>query len=156
MGGLGPVEGSNFHFQVAVDMDFDRDMLKLHQRVNRNEVLVGWYSTFQTSSPTKVTPSPENKMHSVYIHDYYSRFDPQAIFLTVDTTLRNGRLEIKAYSRSKVGLPGKTEGIIFTPVPCEVVCFEPERVGIQMLKGTVTSENSSTVSVISNFSQIER
>lgn len=95
-------------------------------------------------------------MHSVYIHDYYSRFDPQAVFVTVDTCLRNGHLDIKAYARSKVGLPGKTEGIIFTPVPCEVTAFEPERVGVQMLKGTLTSPNTSTVPVISNFAQIEK
>jgi len=24
-------------------MDFDKEMLRLHQRVNRNEVIVGWY-----------------------------------------------------------------------------------------------------------------
>ena len=95
-------------------------------------------------------------MHSVYIHDYYSRFDPQAIFVTVDTSLRNGHLEVKAYARSKVGLPGKTEGIIFTPIPCEVTTFEPERVGVHILKGTVTSSNASTVPVISNFAQIEK
>ena len=113
------------------------------------------YSTFQTSSPTKVAPSPENKMHSVHIHDYYSRFDPHAIFLTVDTSLRNGHLEIKAYMRSKVGLPGKTGGIIFTPIPCSVVYFEPEKVGVQMLSGTVKAENGS-IPIVSNFNQIER
>ena len=92
-------------------------------------------------------------MHSVLIHDYYSRFDSSAIFVTVDTSLRNGHLEIKAYARSKVGLPGMTEGIIFTPIPCEVVYFEPERVGIQMLRGTVSTP---TVPVISDFAQIEK
>lgn len=115
------------------------------------------YSTFQYgNSPTKLPPSPEIMMHSVLIHDYYSRFDPNAIFLTVDTSLRNGRLEIQAYARSKVGLPGKTEGIIFTPIPCEVVYFEPEKVALQMLRGTVASPNISTVPVISDFSQIEK
>lgn len=142
--------------EVAVDMDFDKEMLKLHQRVNHNEVIVGWYSTFQTSTPTKVAPSPENKMHSVYIHDYYSRSDSSAIFLTVDTSMRNARLEIKAYTRSKVGLPGKTEGIIFTPIPCEVVYFAPEKVGIRMLNDTVVPEKSPTISVVSNFHQIEK
>jgi len=28
--------------QVAVDMDFNSEMLKLHQRVNPNEAVVGW------------------------------------------------------------------------------------------------------------------
>ena len=95
-------------------------------------------------------------MHSVLIHDYYSRFDSNAIFVTVDTSLRNGNLEIKAYGRSKVGLPGKTEGIIFTPIPHEVVYFEPEKVGIQMLRGTLSSTSGSTLPVISDFTQIEK
>ena len=94
-------------------------------------------------------------MHSVHIHDYYLRFDPQAVFVTVDTSLRNGHLDIKAYVRSKVGLPGKSEGIIFTPVPCEVTSFEPERVGVHMLRGTVASA-STTVPVVSNFAQVEK
>lgn len=28
--------------EVAVDMDFDKEMLKLHQRVNPAEVILGW------------------------------------------------------------------------------------------------------------------
>ena len=32
---------------------------------------------------------------------------------------------------SKVGVPGKTEGVIFCPVPVEVTYFEPERVGVE-------------------------
>ncbi len=94
-------------------------------------------------------------LHSVLIHDYYSRFDSNAVFVTVDTSLRHGHLEIKAYMRSKVGLPGKTEGIIFTPIPCVVVYLEPEKVGVRMLRDTVSSDNS-TVPIISDFSQIEK
>jgi len=56
------------------------------------------YSTFQTSNLAKL-PAPETMMHSVLIHDYYSRHNPQAIFLTVDTSLRNSRMEIRAYLR---------------------------------------------------------
>ncbi len=53
-----------------------------------------------------------------------------------------------------MGVPNMTEGIIFTPVPCEVVYFEPERVGIKMLQGTLSS--SSPVQVISEFAQVEK
>ena len=35
--------------------------------------------------------------HSVLIHDYYSRIDPYVVHLTVDTTLKSGRMDIKAY-----------------------------------------------------------
>ena len=73
-------------------MDFDREMREIHQRVNSNEIVVGWYSS-----------SAEITMHSVLIHDYYSRLDPKAVFVTVDTELRYGRLGIKAHIRSVIG-----------------------------------------------------
>lgn len=57
------------------------------------------YSTFQASNLTKLPP-PETMMHSVLIHDYYSRYNPHAVFLTVDTSLRNSHMDIKAYLRS--------------------------------------------------------
>ena len=94
-------------------------------------------------------------MHSVLIHEYYSRIDPNAVFVTVDTTLRSNRLDIKAYVRSKVGLPGKTEGVIFTPIPCEVVYFEPEKVGVHLLQSLVKSSGTTTP-VLSNFEQVEK
>jgi len=57
--------------------------------------------------------------------------------------------------RSKVGLPGKTEGTIFTPLPCEVVYFEPERVGVEMLQ-QVKQDSCGTSPVLSDFMRIER
>ena len=94
-------------------------------------------------------------MHSVLIHDYYSRFDQNAVFVTVDTTLRSNHLDIKAYVRSKVGLPNKTEGVIFTPIPCEVVYFEPEKVGVSLLLSSLKL-GEGTTPVLSNFEQVER
>ena len=38
-------------------------------------------------------------MHSVLVHDYYSRLDPNAVFVIVDTSLKSGRLNIKAHIR---------------------------------------------------------
>ena len=36
-----------------------------------------------------------------------------------------------------MGLPGKSEGVVFSPVPCEIVSYEPERVGVSFLKEAV-------------------
>lgn len=69
-----------------MDVDFDREMLKLHQRVHPTETIVGWYST-----NTLVT------MHSALIHDYYTRLDPNAVFVTMDMALTSGRLDIRAH-----------------------------------------------------------
>lgn len=40
-----------------------------------------------------------------------------------------------------MGLPGKSEGVVFSPVPCEVVCYEPERVGVAFLREAVEKPN---------------
>ena len=129
--------------EVAIDMMFDKDMMKLHQRVNPLEVVLGWFLT-----------SADITLHTVLIHDYYSRLDPNAIFVTIDTGLTSGRLEVKAHVKSRLGLPGKTEGIIFTPVPSETVCFEPERVGVTQLIKYTSPEGK--IPVLSRFGQIER
>jgi len=92
--------------------------------------------------------------HSILIHDYYSRMGgPNVVFLTIDTTLRSGRLEIKTFVKSKLGLPDKTQGIIFTPLPCEVVYFEPERVGVQLLSETVRHGKTP---VMTDFQHLEK
>ena len=67
----------------------------------------------------------EHDARLVLIHEYYSHFDRNAVFITVDMTLCSNQLDIWAYVRSKVGLPNKTEG----PVPCNIMYFELERVG---------------------------
>ncbi len=54
-----------------------------------------------------------------------------------------------------MGIPGKTEGVIFTPVPCQIVYFEPEKVGVSMLQQTKTSEDH-LAPIASDFRQIER
>jgi len=51
--------------------------------------------------------------------------------LTIDCQLKSGRMEIKAYVSSPMGVPGGTMGIIFTPVPSEIKYYEPELVAVQ-------------------------
>ena len=36
-----------------------------------------------------------------------------------------------------MGLPGKSGGVVFSPVPCKVVCYEPEKVGVSFLRASV-------------------
>ena len=83
-------------------------------------------------------------MHSVLIHEYYSRFDQNAVFVTVNTTLRSNHLNIRAYVRSKVGLPNQMAGVIFTHIPCDVVYFEPERVGVNVLLDSLKAGDPTT------------
>ena len=48
------------------------------------------------------------------------------IHLTLDTTLANGRMTMKAYVFVPFGVPGATSGSMFTPVPVEVKDQEPD------------------------------
>lgn len=63
-------------------------MYELHKKVNSSEVVVGWYST-----------GPDVTEHSVLIHEYYAREAKNPVHLTIDTTLRNGEMDMKAYIR---------------------------------------------------------
>merc|ERR1712043_43738 len=109
--------------EVAVDIDFARNMYELHKKVNPNEVIVGWYST-----------GPDITEHSVLIHEYYSRECKNPVHLTVDTSLKGARMGMKAYISSNMGIPEKTIGTMFVPVPVDITSYEPERVGLDVIQ----------------------
>lgn len=110
--------------QVAMDLDHQRTMHELHQRVNSREVIVGWYAT-----------GSEITEYSALIHEFYGRETEgrEPIHLLVDTTLRSGRATVSAVVGSVVGVPGRTQGTVFTPVRCEVVYHDSERAAVGML-----------------------
>jgi len=107
--------------EVAVDLEFAKNMYELHKKVNPTEVIVGWYAT-----------GSEVKEQSVLIHDYYTRETTQPIHLTVDTTLQGSHMGIKAYVSTPMGVPNKTVGTMFTPLPSEIVAYDAESVGVHM------------------------
>jgi len=43
---------------------------------------------------------------------------------------------MKAFTSTSMGVPGKTVGTMFTPVPVEIVCQEAERVGVNFVQHT--------------------
>ncbi|XP_042420961.1 eukaryotic translation initiation factor 3 subunit F-like isoform X2 [Zingiber officinale] len=76
--------------QVALDVDYHRNMYLSHLKVNPKEVLVGWFSTgFGVSGG------------SALIHEFYVKELKEAqssippIHLTVDTRFKNGEASIK-------------------------------------------------------------
>ena len=40
-----------------------------------------------------------------------------------------------------MGVPGKTEGTIFSPIPCDVILSGPERVGGEIVQFTAVEVN---------------
>ncbi|KAK3610164.1 hypothetical protein CHS0354_039948 [Potamilus streckersoni] len=130
--------------EVAADLEYARNMFELHKKVNSAEVIVGWYST-----------GPDVSEHSVLIHEYYSRESKNPVHMTVDTTLRGSKMGIKAYISTSLGVPGKTVGTMFTPVPVEIISYVPEKVGVNMIQlGKFNAKRS--VSMVKDLTQVDK
>ncbi|XP_077985761.1 eukaryotic translation initiation factor 3 subunit F-like [Glandiceps talaboti] len=128
--------------EVAVDMEFARNMYELHRRVNPNETIVGWYAT-----------GIDITEHSVLIHEYYNRECNNPVHITVDTALRDGKASVKGWQSQTMGVTGKTQGVLFTPVPIQIIFYEPEKVGVDMLiDGKSTGRR--TVDVVNDLEHV--
>nr|CAG4648755.1 EOG090X09C5 [Polyphemus pediculus] len=117
-------------------------MFDLHRKVNPQETIVGWWAT-----GTGVTS------HSALIHEYYSRESTNPVHITVDTTLQDNRMGIKAYVSVPMGISGKTMGSMFAPVPVEIACYEPETIGLNASQKTKTTVKRQA-GISSDLSQI--
>jgi translation initiation factor 3 subunit F len=121
--------------QVQVDMDYHKTMFELHQRVNPEEVIVGWYAT-----------GPNINMYTSLIQDFFSRETAphQAVHLTVDTNVKED-MGVKAYVSSPVGLSVKPENAVFLPLPVTLLSAPSERPSLSLLARTNGGLQGSTV-----------
>ena len=107
-------------------MEFAKNMYELHKKVSPNELILGWYATGHDMTE-----------HSVLIHEYYSREAPNPIHLTVDTSLQNGRMSISTL----MGVPGRTMGVMFTPLTVKYTHYDTELIGVDLIMRTCFSPN---------------
>jgi len=131
--------------QVGVDMAYHRTMLKLHHQIAPKEVIVGWYST-----------GNEINENSALIHDFYSQETGPSvspIHLTVDTTLTDFQMAIKAYANVPVSLTEeKSLGFQFLPIPLEFQSFDEEKIAVDaLMKGKSRENVGSMVSDLENL-----
>ncbi|KAJ1426385.1 Rpn11/EIF3F, C-terminal [Sesbania bispinosa] len=115
--------------QVALDIEYHRNMLVSHQKVNPKEVIVGWYST-----GLGVTGG------SALIHEFYSREVPNPIHLTVDTGFTTGEGTIKAYVSNNLSLGDQQIAAQFQEIPLDLRMVEAERIGFDTLKATTVDK----------------
>jgi len=115
--------------RVEADIVYAQDMFELNKKVAPHEQLVGWFAT-----------GSEITSHSALIHDYYARETRDPIHLTLDTTLVQGKVAMKAYVFVPLGVPGATSGSMFTPVQVEMVATAPEIAGLDLLHKTRLSK----------------
>ncbi|XP_023646901.1 eukaryotic translation initiation factor 3 subunit F [Paramormyrops kingsleyae] len=128
--------------EVAVDMEFAKNMYELHRKVSPSEVIIGWYATGYDITE-----------HSVLIHEYYSREAQNPIHLTVDTALQSGKMNNRAYVSAQMGVPGKTVGVMFTPLTVKYIYYDTERIGVDLLQRTRVS-SSRTNGLTSDLEQV--
>eukprot|EP01112_Ceratiomyxa_fruticulosa_P005039 TRINITY_DN155_c0_g1_i10.p1 TRINITY_DN155_c0_g1~~TRINITY_DN155_c0_g1_i10.p1 ORF type:complete len:294 (+),score=71.66 TRINITY_DN155_c0_g1_i10:155-1036(+) len=123
--------------QVAVDMDFHRNMFALHKKTAPNEVIVGWYAT-----------GIDINENSVIIHDFYGKemgSSSSPIHLLVDSGLTNDTMGIKAFIGTSLSFSEKTLGSFFQPIPLEFTTLEADNIGLDVLsraKGTISNNNA--------------
>jgi len=114
--------------QVAVDMEFHRNMFELHQKTAPKEIIVGWYAT-----------GLDINENSVMIHDFYGKETniPTVAHLLVDTSLtQDTTMGLRAYIGTPVAFGDKQLGSYFQPVPLEIRSLEIDRVGIDIISRT--------------------
>ncbi|KAG6482728.1 eukaryotic translation initiation factor 3 subunit F-like [Zingiber officinale] len=121
--------------QVALDVDYHRNMYLSHLKVNPKEVLVGWFSTgFGVSGG------------SALIHEFYVKELKEAqssippIHLTVDTRFKNGEASIKGYVSSNLSLGDRPLAAQFQEISLDLRMIEAERVGFDILKTTAVDK----------------
>ena len=103
---------------VKVDLEHNTTMSELHQRINPNERIVGWYAT-----------SPDVNEFSVLIHDFYARDAiVSPVHLCIDPSLKNGRISIRAFVSQSMGAPSGTVGSLFVPIECALYRDPTERI----------------------------
>ncbi|XP_071958505.1 eukaryotic translation initiation factor 3 subunit F-like [Antedon mediterranea] len=130
--------------EVAVDIEFAKNMFDLHKKVNPAESIVGWYATGHGITE-----------HSVLIHEYYSRECNNPVHLTINTSLSNQEMAMKAWLGNTMGVPGATQGVVFTPVSFKLVSHEPERVALDtLIQGK--SPTTKTVDIFSDLNHVGR
>ncbi|XP_060532201.1 eukaryotic translation initiation factor 3 subunit F-1 [Cylas formicarius] len=129
--------------QVEAELSYAMDVYELNRRVNSNEAIVGWWAT-----------GHEVTNHSSVIHEYYSRECVNPVHLTVDTSLQGGRMGLKAYICVSLGVPNGKQGCMFTSIPVDVTCYDPEVFALQLCQKTITAGRPKNVNPMVDLAQV--
>lgn len=126
--------------EVAIGKDFNRQMLALHLRANRKEVVVGWYATalpVEEEDDVDVNGEKSNGKLSYkciadtssLIHEFYAgECDDDPVHLVVDTSLTNDTIALKAYKSTPVQVKGEPLANLFHEIRLAIKPTESERI----------------------------
>eukprot|EP00515_Schizochytrium_aggregatum_P014736 CAMPEP_0202081078 /NCGR_PEP_ID=MMETSP0964-20121228/12171_1 /ASSEMBLY_ACC=CAM_ASM_000500 /TAXON_ID=4773 /ORGANISM="Schizochytrium aggregatum, Strain ATCC28209" /LENGTH=317 /DNA_ID=CAMNT_0048648595 /DNA_START=11 /DNA_END=964 /DNA_ORIENTATION=- len=134
--------------EVAVGKDFLKHMLQLHQQVNPNEEVLGWYAT--TADQTTLI-----NQQSCLIQDFFSAECADPLHLVVDTSLSGNMLACKAFLSDTIQLDDTVLAASFSQLKVELQCAEPERIALDMMiKTSVATWNKDTSKQIVESAEI--
>ncbi|KAL7688754.1 putative eukaryotic translation initiation factor 3 subunit F, MPN domain-containing protein [Plasmopara halstedii] len=109
--------------EVAVGRDYHTNMYELHQRVNENEVVVGWYAA----------GSGKLDDHSALIHQFYSSVCELPVHVVLDTSLQNDKLDVSAYVSPPLDNMNTALVLQFKQIPVVQKMSEPEAIALNAM-----------------------
>ncbi|CEP15874.1 hypothetical protein [Parasitella parasitica] len=133
--------------EIVLDREHYRNMYELHQRVNPEEIILGWYTAGADLSPAC---SP---VHSFFAEDV-APFQPIHVTIDTDALIKTSDMGLRAYSSAPVGFSTNPGDCLFLPVPCEVKYLDAERSGLDMLSSAKSNESRSAP-LISDMDHLE-
>ncbi|ORE10229.1 hypothetical protein BCV72DRAFT_30219 [Rhizopus microsporus var. microsporus] len=133
--------------EISLDREHYRAMYELHQRVNPEEIILGWYTAGKDLTPS-CTP-----VQSFFTEDT-SPFQPIHITVDIDALFKSSDMGLSAYACAPVGFSSKPGDCLFLSVPCEVKYLDAERSGLDMLASAKSNDNR-TASLISDMDHLE-
>jgi translation initiation factor 3 subunit F len=103
---------------VAINKDYHKSMYGFHRRINRKEVIVGWYTTV-----------PEGSLltdNSSLIHEFYSHECRDPIHLVVDASLTGDGINIRAFIGEAVFVGDNALANMFQEISVELAMTDAE------------------------------
>lgn len=115
-----PVPHTEGEDHLSIDVEFQRIMKELFQKVDNKNVIIGWYSTSYTEN-------------SQSLHEFYAKNIPNPIHMLVDTSLKGSSLNVKTLISQKLQLGGLAVGAFFREVTFEWKTLDAEKLALAMM-----------------------
>lgn len=116
-----PVPHKEGDEDIAVDVEFHKNMLDLHRTVYPNDAVVGWYAT-----------GKEVTENDLVIHELYADMKPNPIFLVLDVSAEiynSTQKPFKAYVNKTLKFKDEAIGSLFSRVEVAYKVSENEKIG---------------------------
>jgi len=134
--------------QVVLDLEYHKQMMDLHKKVNSSLQVVGWYSTGDTISYV-----------SSLMHEVYQSQIKEPLLLTVDVNVREfNRLAVKGYVGRSFKIGHRAPFMArFESVNVDVFAYEGEKIGVDaLINGAPDSQRlDAPATILSDFENLE-